>query len=59
MRLTDILIMYSTGKVKNVKGSHVDYLEVMDVINFEMYWSKLDEVINNQRHFFVQHINVR
>ena len=51
--------MYSSGKVKNVKGSHVDYLEVMDVMDFEMYWSKLDEVINNQRHFFVQHINVR
>ena len=51
--------MYSSGKVKSGKGSHVDYLEVMDVIDFEMYWSKLDEVINNQRHFFVQHINVR
>ena len=59
IRLTYILLMYSSGKVKNVKGSHVDYLEVMDVMDFEMYWSKLDEVINNQRHFFVQHINVR
>ena len=55
-----------TGKSKGGKGSssgshphHVDYQEAMAVIDIELYWEKLEEVVNNQRHFFVQHVNVR
>lgn len=56
----------SKGKSKGGKGSssrshahHVDYQDVINVIDIESYWNKLEEVINNQRHFFVQHINIR
>ena len=65
IRLRNILINF-LGKSKGGKGSsskshanHVDYQDVINVIDIESYWNKLEEVINNQRYFFVQHINVR
>ena len=63
---SQISLINFLGKSKGGKGSsskshahHVDYLDVINVIDIESYWIKLEEVINNQRHFFVQHINIR
>ena len=62
----EISLINFLGKSKGGKGSssrshahHVDYQDVINVIDIESYWNKLEEVINNQRHFFVQHINIR
>ena len=57
---------YPSGKSKGGKGSssgshahHLDFQDVVNVIDIDNYWNELEEVINKQRHFFVQHVNVR
>ena len=53
------------GKTKGGKGTssihalHMDYHDAMTVVNLDIYWDELQKVVNDQRHFFVQHITVR
>ena len=36
-----------------------DYADVKAVVDIDQYWTDLEKIVNDQRHYFVQHITVR